>query len=76
MKKSNNSHFVTLLLMVNHAKNFYLSFPIKTEKGDWRDGSVVNSTDCSSRDPGFNSQQPHGGSQPSEMGSDALFWYI
>jgi hypothetical protein len=24
--------------------------------------------------PEFNSQQPHGGSQPSVMGSDALFW--
>jgi hypothetical protein len=29
---------------------------------------------CSSRDPEFNSQQPHGGSQPSIMESDALFW--
>ena len=26
------------------------------------------------RGPEFNSQQPHGGSQPSVMGSDALFW--
>jgi hypothetical protein len=26
--------------------------------------------------PEFNSQQPHGGSQPSIMGSDALFWSI
>jgi hypothetical protein len=32
-------------------------------------------TDCSSRGPEFNSPQPHGGSQPSAMGSDALFWY-
>jgi hypothetical protein len=44
----------------------------KVTKG-WRDGSVVKSTDCSSRGPEFNSQQPHGGSQPSIMGSDALF---
>ncbi|XP_034371159.2 GPI alpha-1,4-mannosyltransferase I, stabilizing subunit [Arvicanthis niloticus] len=29
----------------------------------WRDGSAVKSTDSSSRDPEFNSQQPHGGSQ-------------
>jgi len=29
----------------------------------WRDGSVVKSTDCSSRGPEFKSQQ-HGGSQP------------
>jgi hypothetical protein len=43
--------------------------------GDWRDGSMVKNTDCSSRSPEFNSQQPHGGSQSSVMGSDALFWY-
>jgi hypothetical protein len=42
----------------------------------WRDGSVVKSTDCSSRGPEFKSQQPHGGSQPSVMGSDALFWCV
>jgi len=39
----------------------------KAPKG-WRDGSVVKSTDCSSRGPEFKSQQPHGGSQPSVMG--------
>jgi hypothetical protein len=33
----------------------------------------VKSTDCSSRGPEFNSQQPDHGSQPSVMGSDALF---
>jgi len=46
------------------------------EKGGWRDGSVVKSTDCSSRGPEFNSQQPHGGSQPSVIGVDALFWCV
>jgi len=30
-------------------------------------------TVCSSRGPEFNCQQPHGGSQPSVMKSDALF---
>ena len=40
----------------------------------WRDGSAVKSTACSSRGPEFNPQQPNGGSQPSIMGSDALFW--
>ena len=44
--------------------------------GGWRDGSVVKSTDCSSSGPEFNSQQPHGGSQSSVMGSDALFWCV
>jgi hypothetical protein len=42
----------------------------------WRDGSVVNSTDFSSRGPKFNSQQPHGGSQPSVMRLDALLWCV
>jgi len=32
----------------------------ETEWG-WRDGPAVKSTDCSSRGPGFNSQQPHDG---------------
>jgi hypothetical protein len=36
-------------------------------KGGWRDGSVVKSTDCSSRGPEFNSQQPHGISQPWDL---------
>jgi hypothetical protein len=40
----------------------------------WRDGSGVKSTDCSSEGPEFKSQQPHGGSQPSIMRPDALFW--
>jgi hypothetical protein len=49
---------------------------IKKGRGDWRDGSVVKSTNCTSRGPEFNSQQPHGGSQPSLIGSYALFWSI
>ena len=36
----------------------------------WRDGSVVKSTDYSYRGPEFKSQQSHGGSQSSIMGSD------
>jgi hypothetical protein len=42
----------------------------------WRDGSVVKSSDCSFRGPEFNSQQPHGGSQPSVKGYDAFFWCV
>jgi hypothetical protein len=45
-------------------------------EGCWGDGSAVKSTDCSSKGPEFNSQQPHGGSPPSVMGSDALFWCV
>jgi hypothetical protein len=37
---------------------------------------VVKRTGYSSRGPEFNSQQAHGGSQPSVMGSDALFWCV
>jgi hypothetical protein len=44
--------------------------------GGWRVGSVGKSTDFSSRGPEFKSQQPHGGSQPSVMRSDALFWCV
>jgi hypothetical protein len=48
---------------------------IRVALGSWRDGSEVESTDCSFRGPEFNFQQPHGGSQPSNMVSDALFRY-
>jgi hypothetical protein len=48
----------------------------KKRKRGWRDGLVVKSTDCSSEGPEFKSQQPHGGSQPPEMRSDALFWCV
>ena len=44
---------------------------LKSSKKGWRDGSAVKSTDCSSKGPEFKSQQPHGGSQPSVMRSDA-----
>ena len=44
----------------------------KKENKGWRNGSMVESTDCSSRGPEFKFQQPHGGSQPSVMRSDTL----
>ena len=47
---------------------------IKLPLGGWRDGSEVKSIACSTKGPDFNSQQPHGCSQPSVMGSGALFW--
>jgi len=43
----------------------------KIRGGGWGDGSAVQSTDFSSGLE-FNSQQPHGGSQPSVMGSDVM----
>jgi hypothetical protein len=36
----------------------------------------VRAPDCSSEGPEFKSQQPHGGSQPPVMRSDALFWSV
>ena len=45
----------------------------KKSLGTERDGSAVKS--WSSRGPEFTSQQPHDGSQPSIVGSDALFWH-
>jgi hypothetical protein len=39
----------------------------------WRDGSVGKITDWPSEGPEFKFQQPHGGSQPTIMTSDALF---
>ena len=37
-------------------------------------GSAVESTDCFARGHEFNSQQPHGGSQPPVMRYGALCW--
>jgi hypothetical protein len=48
----------------------------KQKPWGWRDGSAVKSTGCSSKGPEFNSQQSHGGLQPSVKGPDALFWCI
>ena len=44
--------------------------------GKTKDGSGVKSTGCSSRGHEFNSQQPHSGSQPSIIGSNAFFWCV
>ena len=59
--------------------NIYLSYQFcslrKSWLGGWRDGSEVKSPGCSSRGPKFNSQQPHGGSQPSIIWTNALFWH-
>jgi hypothetical protein len=51
-------------------------FRSKDLKQGWRDGSAIKRTDCSSAGPKFNSQQPHGGSQPFVMRSDALLWSV
>jgi hypothetical protein len=53
-----------------------LCYHVKPSVPGWRDSSAVKRTDRSFRGPEFNSEQPHGGSQPYVMGSDALFWYV
>jgi hypothetical protein len=52
---------------------FVVSLVYRKSTRSWRDGSAVKSTDYASNGPEFSSQQPHGGSQPSVMGSDTLF---
>jgi hypothetical protein len=54
----------------------YNSWQLEAKAEGWWDGSAVKSANCSSKGPEFKSQQPHGGSQPSVMKSDALFWRI
>jgi hypothetical protein len=54
----------------------YKMFLKKVKEWGWRDGSEVKITDCYSEGPEFNSQQLHGGSQPSVMRSDTLFWSV
>jgi len=68
---------VSKALEIRNHLAFQTSKPdIRIRSRSWRDGSVVKSTDCSSRGPEFSSQQTNGGSQPSVMGSDALFWCV
>jgi hypothetical protein len=50
-----------------------------TLKAGYRAGEMaqwVRAPDCSSEGQEFKSQQPHGGSQPSVMRSDSLFWSV
>jgi hypothetical protein len=59
-----------------HMKFISATFNRKNGPVGWKDGSVVKSTDCFSEDPEFKIQQPHSGSQPSIIRSDALFWSV
>ena len=57
--------------MIGYLVMAHLYAVLKIILWDWKDGLEVKSTDCSSRGPEFDSQQPHGGSQLSIMGSSA-----
>jgi hypothetical protein len=78
-KKKKKPEYIKGLPLKNPMRQYYNSFPGRKLQSRmfsrvcWRDGSVVKSTDCSSKGPKFNPQQPHGGSQPSVMGSHAHF---
>jgi hypothetical protein len=68
---------VLLTRLVQEQQEFLICFFQKSLAGTEEiDGLEVKSTDCPTRGPEFNSQQPHGGSQPSVIGSDALFWCV
>jgi hypothetical protein len=49
---------------------------IKIKKRAGEMAQWVRAPDCSSEGQEFKSQQPHGGSQPSETRSDSLFWSV
>jgi hypothetical protein len=66
----------TSVLEKNDTPNYGFMVILKTKQKGWRDGSAGKSTHCSFQGPEFKSQQPHGGSQPSEMRSDPLFWCV
>jgi hypothetical protein len=51
-----------LLILTEHA-----TIALQNSLLGSRDGSAVKSIDCSSMGPEFNSQQQHGGSEPSVM---------
>jgi hypothetical protein len=48
----------------------------KSQRGAGEMAQWVRAPDCSSEGSKFKSQQPHGGSQPPIMRSDALFWCV
>jgi hypothetical protein len=48
----------------------------KYNEGAGEMAQQAKAPDCSSKGPEFKSQQPHGGSQPSLMRSDSLFWCV
>jgi hypothetical protein len=57
-----------------HSQTQYTCLKTNLQAGEM--AQWVRAPDCSSEGPEFKSQKPHGGSQPSLMQSDALFWSI
>ena len=63
-----------IMLRISGDKFGRICLHVEKEDKGWRAASEVKSTVCSSRGHEFNSQQPHGGSQPSVMRTSALSW--
>ena len=57
-----NNHYASYT-WVGSYKYVWLLCQLKIKISGWRDDMAVESVDCSSRGPGFNSQHPHGDSQ-------------
>ena len=55
------------LLFIPSPYHYPYTISSQNSSVSWKDGSVVKSTDCSSKGHELKSQQPHGGSQPSVM---------
>jgi hypothetical protein len=65
-------HFCCLMIWKTSPMYCIYNMLLRNTVAGWRDGSACKSTDCSSEGPEFKSQQPHDGSQPLIMRSDAL----
>jgi hypothetical protein len=79
-QKQQNPKSVFDCFLVPHFKKSYIFINIvfsdfRKSLGGWRDGSV-RAPNCSSEGLEFKSQQPCGGSQPSTLRSDSLFWGV
>jgi hypothetical protein len=71
-----SGHILVLVLLYYISLAKPLKPSLKTFLLGWGGGSEVKNTDSSSKGPEFISQQSPGGSQPSVMESDALFWCV
>jgi hypothetical protein len=74
LEKQNKT--VEYLSSMSEALDSRFPTPQKKKKKERGAGELGKRTHCSSEGPEFKSQQPHGGSQPSVMRSDALFWCV
>jgi hypothetical protein len=67
---------ISPISLSNRSHNSCLQVTVKVSQWAGEMAQWVRAPDCSTEGLKFKSQQPHGGSQPSVMRSDALFWCI